>query len=82
MTNREGDAPDPILDAVTPAALVTLNMAVVFAPGDRYMLRHLYTVAGIGGILVLTGAAVTGRWFVVRTWPANKFNDGESKKAA
>ena len=37
-------------------------MAVIFAPGDKYLYRHLYTVAGIGGIVIITGTALAGRW--------------------
>lgn len=37
-------------------------MALVFAPGDKYLYRHVYTVAGIGGILIITGTTFAGRW--------------------
>lgn len=37
-------------------------MALVFAPGQKYLYRHLYTVIGIGGIVIVTGTTVTGRW--------------------
>ena len=33
-------------------------MAVIFAPGDKYLYRHLYTVDGIGGIVITTGTTV------------------------
>lgn len=86
MTNRTNDASfryatSTLSLTVTPVVLITLNMAVVFAPGDKYMLRHLYMVAGIGGILVLTGAAVTSRWVAARAWQANKVDDVKPSKA-
>ena len=54
-------------------------MPVVFAPGDKYLYRHIYTVAGIGGILIITGAAVAGRWALskLQATPSNTLRKGK-----
>lgn len=45
------------------------DMALVFAPGDKYLYRHLYTVAGIGGILIIAGTTLAGRWALAKLQP-------------